>query len=92
MSDGNIIKIGGGASEYTDQSFLSVRQYESSDGDSQLYRNDSDSSMGMTDIKRQGGNGSNWDGASEYSEGNIIVIGDANSSFQGSVMSETSIR
>lgn len=34
--------------------------------------------MAMTDIKR---NNSNWDGQSEYSDGNIIAIGDANSSF-----------
>lgn len=39
MSDGGIIRIGGAGSEYSrDQSFLSIRQYESSDGDSQLYR------------------------------------------------------
>ncbi len=88
MSDGGIIRIGGGGSEYSrDQSFLSIRQYESSDGDS---RQDSDSSMAMTDIKR---NNSNWDATSDYSDGNIIQIGgDANSSFQSSAMSETSIR
>ncbi len=43
----------------------------------------------MTDIKR---NQSNWDATSDYTDGNIIVIGDADSSFQSSAVSETSIR
>lgn len=44
----------------------------------------------MTDIKR--GNSSNWDANSDYTDGNIIVIGDANSSFQSSAVSETTIK
>jgi len=46
--------------------------------------------MSVTDIKR---NQSDWDdGSSQYTEGNIIVIGDANSSFMSSAMSETTIK
>jgi hypothetical protein len=46
--------------------------------------------MAMTDVKR---GGSNYDdNQSEYTDGGIIVIGDANSSFNGSVMSETTIK
>lgn len=55
-----------------------------------MYRGDSDSSMTMTDIKRN--NQSNWDGQSEYSEGGIIVLGDANSSFASNTYSETTIK
>lgn len=92
LSDNDrIVRVGGG-SEYggSEQSFLSIRQYESSDGDSQIYRAESEYSMSVTDIKR---NQSEWDDASsQYTEGNIIVIGDANSSFQSSAMSETTVR
>ncbi|CDW84028.1 UNKNOWN [Stylonychia lemnae] len=91
LSDGSrIIKIGGQSEYSQDQSFLSIRQFESQDGDSQIYRNDSDSSMNMTDIKR---NQSNWDAGSMYSDGNIINMGgDGDTSFQSNAMSETTIK
>jgi hypothetical protein len=43
-----------------------------------------------TDIRRNQSN--NWDGASEYSDGNIINMNDGDSSFQSSAMSETTIK
>jgi hypothetical protein len=42
-----------------DQSFLSIRQYESSDYGGSSINNDLDSNYSMTDIKK--GSGSEWD-------------------------------
>ena len=82
LSTGDVIVIGGGASEYSrDQSFLSIKQYESSDNGSpsNILRTDSDaasSSQYTTNIVLQRASSSIWDDSnSQYTDSNIIVVG-----------------
>lgn len=51
--------------------------------------NDLDSNYSMTDIKK--GSGSEWDdNQSQFTESNVIVVGDANSSYYGGGTSDFS--
>jgi hypothetical protein len=66
---------------------LSINRYDDSDAGTIVNGGDLDSSMAMTEVR--GGQSSYNGNQSEYSTGNVIVLGDANSSYQGS---ETSIK
>ena len=87
MSDIGGIRRVGGNSDYDDsQSMLSINRYDNSDAGTVVNGGDQNSSFAMTEIR--GGSQNEYNG-SEYSSGNVIVVGDANSSYLGS---ETSIK
>ena len=61
---------------------LSINRYDESDAGTVVNGGDSDTSMAMTEVRK--GKSDYNENQSEYSQGNIIVIGDANSSYLGS--------
>ena len=61
---------------------LSINRFDS-DAGTVINGGDSDTSMAMTEV-RKGGGSDYYENQSEYSSGNVIVIGDANSSYLGS--------